>query len=497
MSYILAIDQGTSSSRAVVFTVGGELVATGQQEFDCRFPADGWVEQDPETLWQTTLAAGRQALAAAGLQAGQLLGLGITNQRETTIVWDAESSRPIHDAIVWQDRRTADLCRDMQAEGMEAQLSQVTGLLVDPYFSSTKLKWILDNVEGARQRADQGCLKFGTVDSFLIWRLTRGKSHKTDATNASRTQLYDLEQHEWSQPLLDYFSIPRNMLPDVMDCVGEFGVCDAEWFGAEIPILGVAGDQQAALLGQACIAPGMTKSTYGTGCFVISHTGTTRLQSSQRLLSTVAYRVGGISSYALEGSIFVAGAAIKWLRDRAGLIDHAGETETAAIRTGGDTGGVYMVPAFTGLGAPHWEPAARGLLCGLTMDTTREQIITATLQSVGFQSAELLDAMAADGAEVTRLRLDGGMVVNDWLCQFLADILDLPTERPKVTETTALGAAMLAAIGAGELASLEAAAELWTPDRNFLPKMPAAVRENLMTGWKTAVSRTLMEAAGG
>jgi glycerol kinase len=496
MKPVLAIDQGTSSSRGIVFATDGRrdgrMLGSAQREFDQLFPRDGWVEQDAEVLWQTTLAASRDALAAAGVSASDLLGIGITNQRETTLVWDVNTGEVVYNAIVWQDRRTAARCETIRADGMEETIRTSTGLVVDPYFSSTKLAWLLDEVPGLRGRADAGELRFGTVDTFVIWRLTKGRVHATDATNASRTQLYNLAAGDWDPTLLDYFGIPRVMLPTVLDSADDYGQADAEWLGAEVPILGVAGDQQAALVGQACFAPGMTKSTYGTGCFLVANTGSAQLRSEEGLLTTVGYRLGGETTFALEGSIFSAGVAVKWLRDQVGLIDDAAETQAAAMRTGGDTGGVYLVPAFTGLGTPHWHPDARGVICGLTLDTNRDQLITATLESVAFQSAELLEALARDGAAVKGLRVDGGMVVNDWLCQFLADLTEVDVERPAVTETTALGAAMLATLGAGEVDSLEAAAGLWQLDQRFSASMDDERRASLMAGWNKAVERALL-----
>ncbi|MFU8814761.1 MAG: glycerol kinase GlpK [Pseudomonadales bacterium] len=491
MGNIMAIDQGTSSSRAIVFDLEGRILGVGQEPFDMIFPADGWVEQDPEVLWRTTLSAGRAALAAAGMGAAEVTAIGITNQRETTLVWDRRTGECVHNAIVWQDRRTAERCNAMLRDGLDSLVARETGLVIDPYFSSTKLAWLLEQIPGVRERAERGELCFGTVDSFLIWRLTRGAVHATDATNASRTQLFDIGRQCWSPELLGYLSIPETLLPDVRDSAGDYGVADAEWFGAAIPVLGVAGDQHAALIGQACFAPGMSKSTYGTGCFAVTNTGTRLLESRHRLLSTVAYRLDGVTTYALEGSIFSAGVAIKWLRDRLGLISDAAETEAAARRTGGDTGEVYMVPAFTGLGAPHWKPDARGTLTGLTLDSSRDQLITATLCSVAYQTEELLMAMAADGAPVEQLRVDGGMVVNDWLCQFIADILRCPVQRPSITETSALGAASLAALGAGLVGNLEQASRLWHLEREFLPAMDESKRQKLLSGWQRAVARTL------
>lgn len=492
MSHIMAIDQGTSSSRVIIFDQQGRMLAQVQHEFDMTFPADGWVEQDPEVLWRTSLQAGRDALDQAGLVGKDVAAIGITNQRETTLVWDRSTGKTLHNAIVWQDRRTADRCADMVANGMQQEVAQRTGLVIDPYFSGSKLSWLLEQIPEAARLAERGDLCFGTVDAYLIWRLTKGAAHVTDATNASRTMLYDINKGVWSQPMLDYFGVPESVLPRVLDSAGSFGEADAEWFGAAIPILGVAGDQQAALIGQACFEPGMVKSTYGTGCFLMTNTGTVPVRSKQQLLTTVAYQLDGVTTYALEGSIFSAGVAVKWLRDQLGLITEAHETEAAARRTGGDAGGVYLVPAFTGLGAPHWSPDARGLFSGMTLDTQRDHLITATVASVAYQTAELVDAMALDGAETGRLRVDGGMVVNDWLCQFLADMIDRPVERPVNVETTALGAAVLAALGGGLVDDLATASQMWGLDKEFAPEMDAARRERLLTGWHKAVKRALL-----
>ena len=490
MSLILAIDQGTSSSRGIVFDMAdGRILGVGQQAFDMYFPHDGWVEQDPETLWRTTVESARAAIAAAGVTAREIDAIGITNQRETTLVWDRSSGECVHNAIVWQDRRTAERCRRMAADGLAESVRATTGLVLDPYFSGTKLAWLLDQVPGLRRRAAAGELCFGTVDSFLLWRLTGGRAHLTDATNASRTQLFDINRQRWDPELLDYFDIPEALLPEVCDSAHAFGTADAEWFGAPIPIAGIAGDQQAALIGQGCLAEGACKSTYGTGCFVMANTGAEPRPSGNGLLTTLAYRLQGRPTYALEGSIFVAGVAVKWLRDRLGLIDDAAQTERLARSVDGDARGVCFVPAFTGLGAPHWSPNARGTLTGLTSDTQPAHIVTAALQSVGFQTAELLDAMAADGAAVTRLGVDGGMVANDWLCQFLADVLNRPVTRPQTIETTALGAAMLAAAGAdGDLGGIRQA---WGQGRAFTPNLAEAKRAALLEGWRRAVRQTL------
>ena len=494
MQLILAIDQGTSSSRAIVFSRDGKIVGQDQVDFDMSFPQDGWVEQDPETLWETTCDAVRGALADAGVAASAIAGLGITNQRETTLLWERDSGKCLYPAIVWQDGRTVEQCEALREAGHADLVSRITGLVIDPYFSATKLRWLLDNVPGARQRAERGELCFGTVDSFLLFRLTGGAAHLTDATNASRTQLYDLQAGQWSDELLALHDIPRAVLPQVRDCVSDFGRTAPGLFGAAIPIYGVAGDQQAALIGQNCLTSGMTKSTYGTGCFLITNTGSTLRKSKSKLLGTVAYRLNGQTTYALEGSIFVAGVAIKWLRDQLGLIADAADTEISAAVTQGDTGGVYVVPAFTGLGAPHWQPEARGLITGLTLDSNRDQIVTATLASVAYQTQALSQALAGDGCAIEALRIDGGMVQNDWLCQLLADLLDVRVQRPRVIETTALGAAMLAGVGAGVYSTLEeAGASCVVSDRQFEPAMLDEQRDRLLAGWEQAVRRTLQD----
>jgi len=487
--HLLAIDQGTTSSRAIVFNAQGLPVARAQQEFPQYFPHDGWVEHDGEEIWRSTLEVCRQALAQSGLQASQIAAIGITNQRETTLVWDALTGVPIHPAIVWQDRRTADYCATLKAAGHEAMVSAKTGLLIDPYFSGTKLRWILNNVAGARERAARGELRFGTVDSFLLWRLTGGKSHKTDATNASRTLLFNIHTQQWDAQLLELLEIPASLLPEVLDCAAEFGTCAAEMLGAPIAVLGMAGDQQAALIGQACFQPGMVKSTYGTGCFMIQNTGATPVSSKNRLLTTVGYRLNGRVTYAVEGSIFVAGAAVQWLRDGIKLISHASDSEALAEQTG-DACGVYLVPAFTGLGAPYWDPKARGAIFGLTRDTGIKEIVTAGLQSVCYQTRDLLEAMRQDGAAApSALRVDGGMVVNNWLMQFLADILGVPVERPEVTETTALGVAYLAGLQAGVYRDLAEIAGHWQRQQRFEPRMADAQRDTLYRGWLNAVQR--------
>ena len=494
MPHLLAIDQGTSSSRAIVFDDRGRRRAVAQRPLDQQFPRDGWVEQSPEAIWQSVLAVGREAIAASGVPASGFAAIGIANQRETTLVWDTRTGAAVGNAIVWQDRRTAEHCEQVRSEGMEQQIVESTGLLVDPYFSSTKLAWLLAQ-PGIRQRAEAGELRFGTVDSFLVWRLTKGQRHVTDATNAARTQLFDIGAQAWDERLLDYFRVPASMLPTALDCVDDFGTAAAEWFGAPIPICGVAGDQQAALIGQACFRPGQAKSTYGSGCFLVANTGSERVSSRSRLLATVAYRLGGEPTYAIEGSIFNAGVAIKWLRDQLRVINSAEDAETAARRTGGDTGGVFVVPAFTGLGAPHWNAEARGLIAGLTLDTGRDQIVTATLQSTAFQTSDLLAALASDGVVATTLRIDGGMAANDWFCGFLADVLGLPVTRPANLETTATGAGLLASVGAGLHHDLQAAASAWAlgiTGSTFMPGASEEARQQWLGGWHEAVQRALL-----
>ena len=490
--HILAIDQGTTSSRAMIFDDKGHCIALAQKEFTQIYPQDGWVEHDPEEIWQSVLEVCRQALQKAGEEGVEVAGIGITNQRETTLVWDRQTGKPLYNAIVWQDRRTADSCTELKATGKEEHVAACTGLLLDPYFSATKLAWILDHVVGAKAKAEKGELAFGTVDSFLLWRLTGGKVHATDATNASRTMLFNIHTQEWDSSLLEMFHIPEGLLPAVKDCIADFGTTDAKLFGRAIPIGGIAGDQQAAAIGQACFEPGMIKSTYGTGCFVLMNTGEKALRSRNRLLTTVAYRVKGQTSYAIEGSIFAAGAAVQWIRDGLKLIDSAGEVEGLAQGLNSNCG-VYLVPAFTGLGAPHWDPQARGAIFGLTRNTGIAAIVRATLESVGYQTYDLMEAMKRDSKTGSKaLRVDGGMAANNWFLQFLADLLDVPVERPRVTETTALGAAFLAGVQLGIFDSLADIGNHWQRDALFTPKLSAAKRHDLLSGWEKAVSRVLV-----
>ena len=486
--YILSIDQGTTSSRAIIFNEKSEILSVAQQEFTQLFPEDGWVEHDPEEIWQSTLGVSRECIEKLGVQASEIAAIGITNQRETTIIWDKLTGQPIYNAIVWQDRRTAEFCTELEERGLGQVVTKKTGLLLDAYFSATKVRWLLDNVDGARARAERGELLFGTVDCFLLWRLTNGQSHKTDASNASRTMLFNIHSQEWDKELLTELSVPEAMLPEVEDCAADFGFASAEHLGAEIPIGGIAGDQQAALIGQCCFESGMTKSTYGTGCFVIMNTGEKPVESSNRLLTTVGYRLNGKVSYGLEGSIFVAGAAVQWLRDGIKLISDASETEAIAT-SHPSSNGVYLVPAFTGLGAPYWDPGARGGILGLTRDSSIEDIVTATLLSVCYQTRDLLEAMAKDGVMPTILRVDGGMVANSWVAQGLADQVRIPVDRPEVTETTALGVAYLAGLQVGIYDSLEEISSQWRSERAFQPQMAQNESNLLYQGWQEAVSR--------
>jgi glycerol kinase len=490
---ILSIDQGTTSSRAILFDAKGTPLKTAQSEHQQFYPQDGWVEHDAEEIWQATLKVARGALA--GANASEVAAIGITNQRETTVLWDRKTSAPVHNAIVWQDRRTAATCARLKDEGKEEAVTAKTGLLLDPYFSGTKLAWLLDNVPGARARAAKGELAFGTIDAWLVYRLTNGRVHATDATNASRTLLYDIGQGRWDGEILDWLNIPSSILPDVKDCAADYGTTDL--FGAPIKIAGIAGDQQAATVGQACLKQGLMKSTYGTGCFALVNTGPAVAPSRNRLLATIAYATGGKRTYALEGSIFMAGATIQWLRD--GLKLFKASSDSAALASRADPRSrVYLVPAFVGLGAPYWDAEARGAIVGLTRDSGHAEIAKAGLESVCFQTRDLLEAMAADmsaaglGAPAA-LRVDGGMVVNDLFCQWLADLTGRPIERPEVVETTALGAAYLAGLGAGVYSSLDEVASSWRCERRFEPKIGADERDAKYAGWKEAVGRVLSQ----
>lgn len=484
---ILAIDQGTTSTRAIAFSLKGEPQATVQKELPQIYPADGWVEHDSEEIWRATVEVTKAVIAKVGAE--RIAAIGITNQRETTVVWDRKTGKAVHNAIVWQDRRGAPLCKKLIADGWEPKIQAKTGLLIDSYFSATKIAWILENVAGARAAAEKGDLAFGTIDTFLLWRLTGGKSHATDVTNASRTMLCDIHQLAWDDELLKLFGVPRSMLPEIRENASVFGTTDPRELGVSLPVAGMAGDQQAALIGQACFKPGMIKSTYGTGCFALMNTGGKAVLSKNRLLTTVGYKLKGETAYASEGSIFIAGAAVQWLRDGLKLIHQAGETEALARSVRG-TGGVYLVPAFTGLGAPYWDPMARGALLGLTRDTGIAEIVRAALEAVCYQTRDLMSAMIADtGTDVQSLRVDGGMVRNDWVMQFLADLLNVPIGRPVVVETTALGAAIAAGLGVGIIPDLKAASANWQQEREFAPEMLEADREKLYAGWKTAIGR--------
>jgi len=486
--FLLAIDQGTSSSRTVIYGHDARAVASDQQEFPQIYPQPGWVEHDPEAIWNSVTSVTRGAMQKSGATASDISAIGITNQRETTLIWDRETGECVYNAIVWQDRRTADYCQSLKNNGLETTVTSKTGLKLDPYFSGTKIAWILDNIDGVRARAEAGKLAFGTIDSFLLWRLTGGRVHATDATNASRTLLFNIHTQEWDDELLAMFSVPRVLLPDVRDCADDYGIAVGECVGGDVPVCGIAGDQQAALIGQAGFEPGMTKSTYGTGCFVVANTGDRALHSENQLLTTIAMRIRGEVTYGLEGSVFVAGSAMQWLRDELRVIDTAPESEEIARRTG-VVEDVYVVPAFAGLGAPYWDPDARGAVLGLTRGSGRDDIVTATLQSVAYQTSDLMTAMSEDGIKPSIIRVDGGMVANNWFLQFLADVLNIPVERPENVESTVLGAAYLAGVQAGVVDSLADIGTLWQRDVLFEPAMQVAQRERLLEGWNDAVRR--------
>ncbi|MCL7407263.1 glycerol kinase GlpK [Paradonghicola geojensis] len=492
MTFILAIDQGTTSTRAIVFNQALSVVASAQEEFPQIYPASGWVEHDPADLWATTAATCRAAIERAGISIGDVASIGLTNQRETTLVWDRKTGKPVYNAIVWQDRRTVQFCAGLRAEGFEETVTDRTGLLLDPYFSGTKLSWILDNVDGARARAEKGELAFGTVDSWLVWNLTGGKRHVTDATNAARTMLYDIRNGRWSKTICDSLGVPIDMLPEVLDCAADFGETRADLFGRSIPITGIAGDQQAATVGQACFEPGMMKSTYGTGCFALLNTGSVPVRSNNRLLTTIAYQIDGKTTYALEGSIFIAGAAVQWLRDGLKIIRDAKETQPLAEQADLEQG-VMLVPAFTGLGAPYWNAECRGAVLGLTRNSGPAEFARAALESVGFQTRDLLEAMKTDwgGDGRTTLRVDGGMSASDFTMQFVADIIDVPVDRPTVLETTAKGVAWLAGYKAGIYPSPTGFAASWARDRQFVPVMDSQDRDARYGRWKRAVTATM------
>lgn len=488
--YILAIDQGTTSSRAILFNKKGEIVASAQKEFPQYFPKPGWVEQDANEIWLSVLQVYMEVLVKGKISAAEIAALGITNQRETAIVWDKTTGEPVYHAIVWQSRQTADICKQLKADGKEGMIREKTGLLIDPYFSATKIKWILDNVKGAREKAERGDLLFGTVDSFLVYKMTNGKVHATDYSNASRTLLYNIYDLKWDDELLDLFAIPKSMLPKVCPSSGSFGVTEGKFFETGIPIMGIAGDQQAALFGQNCFEPGMAKNTYGTGCFMLMNTGENVAKSQHGLLTTIAWGMEGKVEYALEGSVFVAGSAIQWLRDGLKLIESAPQSEKIAEEVE-DSDGVYVVPAFVGLGAPYWKPDAKGAVFGLTRGTTKAHLVRATLDALAYQSTDIIHAMIKDsGIELKKLKVDGGAVKNNLLMQFQSDILNVPVERPMISETTALGAAYLAGLAVGFWKSKEELRENYLVDETFVPHIKEEKRQELLDGWKRAVNAT-------
>ncbi|MBC8589808.1 glycerol kinase GlpK [Wansuia hejianensis] len=490
--YVMALDQGTTSSRAIIFNHDGEIVQVAQNEFTQYYPKTGWVEHDPMEIWGTQSGVAREVLETAGIRPDEIAAIGITNQRETTVVWDKNTGRPIYNAIVWQCRRTAGICDDLREKGLEDYIRENTGLVVDAYFSGTKIKWILDNVEGAREKAENGELLFGNIDTWLIWNLTRGKVHVTDYSNASRTMIYNIKDLKWDEKLLDELGIPASMLPEVKQSSEIYGVTDPHTFGgAQIPISGIAGDQQAALFGQACFEPGMAKNTYGTGCFMLMNTGEEMISSKNGLLTTIAWGVDGKVEYALEGSIFVGGAIVQWLRDELNMISDAEDSEYFASKVD-DSNGVYIVPAFVGLGAPYWDAYARGTMVGLTRGANKSHIIRAALESIAYQSRDVLEAMQEDsGIDLHTLKVDGGAVANNFLMQFQSDILNTPVYRPNVIETTALGAAYLAGLAVGFWSDKEEITKRWSINRVFDPNMKEDKKEELYKGWKKAVTRSL------
>lgn len=490
--YIMALDQGTTSSRAIIFNHDGEIVKTAQNEFTQYYPKSGWVEHDPMEIWGTQSGVAREVLETAGIRPDEIAAIGITNQRETTVVWDKNTGRPIYNAIVWQCRRTAGICDELKEQGLSDYVKENTGLLIDAYFSGTKIKWILDNVEGAREKAENGELLFGTIDTWIVWNLTRGKEHVTDYTNASRTMIYNIKELKWDEKLLKALDIPASMLPEVKNSSEVYGVTDPQTFGgAEIPIAGIAGDQQAALFGQACFEPGMAKNTYGTGCFMLMNTGQEMIASKNGLLTTIAWGIDGKVEYALEGSIFVGGAVVQWLRDELQIVHDAKDTEYFAGKVK-DTGGVYVVPAFVGLGAPHWDMYARGAILGITRGTNRNHIIRASLEAICYQSRDVLEAMEEDsGISLKTLKVDGGAVENNFLMNFQADILGVPVHRPKTIETTALGAAYLAGLAVGYWESKDEIKKRWSVDRVFSPSMEEDEKEKLYRGWRKAIGRSV------
>ena len=490
MDTYISIDQGTTSSRAILFGEDGSILKTCQMEFEQIYPKPGWVEHNPEEIWETTKSVLKDLYYSDIAKKHKIRGIGITNQRETTILWDKKSGKPIYNAIVWQDRRTSDFCKSLVKQGLEETVINKSGLVIDPYFSATKIKWILDNVHGARSKAENNEICFGTVDSFLLWKLTGGKVHATDATNASRTSLYNIESLEWDNELLKIFDVPKSLMPVVMDSNSHFGDISKDIINVELPILSILGDQQAAAVGQACFKPGSIKSTYGTGCFVIINSGKKIIKSNSRLLGTICYKINGEVTYALEGSIFIAGAVVQWLRDSLKIIETASQTEDIIEKMQSNSG-VYLVPAFTGLGCPYWDPDARGAIYGITRDTGKNEITRAAIESVAYQTRDLFKAMSEDGISPKMLRVDGGMTDNDWLMQFLSNILDISVEVPKITETTALGVAMMAALTDGKYSTLEEISNLWSSNKSYIPKIDKSERDNLLKNWDYYVNKTL------
>ena len=490
MDTYISIDQGTTSSRAILFGEDGSILKTCQMEFEQIYPKPGWVEHNPEEIWETTKSVLKDLYHSDITKKHKIRGIGITNQRETTILWDKKSGKPLYNAIVWQDRRTSDFCKSLVKQGLEETVMDKSGLVIDPYFSATKIKWILDNIPGARSKAENNEICFGTVDSFLLWKLTGGKVHATDATNASRTSLYNIESLEWDNQLLKIFDVPKSLMPVVMDSNSHFGDISKDIINVELPILSILGDQQAAAVGQACFKPGSIKSTYGTGCFVIINSGKKIIKSNSRLLGTICYKINGEVTYALEGSIFIAGAVVQWLRDSLKIIETASQTEDIIEKMQSNSG-VYLIPAFTGLGCPYWDPDARGAIYGITRDTGKNEITRAAIESVAYQTRDLFKAMSEDGISPKMLRVDGGMTDNSWLMQFLSNILDISVEVPKITETTALGVAMMAALTDGKYSTLEELSNLWSSNKSYIPKIDKSERDNLLKNWDYYVNKTL------
>ena len=491
MKAILAIDQGTTSTRAIIFSTSGDKIFSSQLEFKQYFPKNGWVEHNPNEIWNTTLKVIKNVIKKCKKKKINIITIGITNQRETTVLWDKTNGKPVYNAIVWQDRRTENFCKKLKEKNKEASIRKKTGLFIDPYFSATKIKWIIDNVPKAKKLIKQKKLLFGTIDTFLIWKLTSGKVHATDATNASRTLLFNINSNKWDNEILNLFKVPKNILPEVKNSADNFGITNKSITGTPIPINGVVGDQQAATIGQCCFSPGSVKSTYGTGAFVLMNTGSKKMYSKNKLLTTICYRLNGKTTYALEGSIFIAGAGVQWLRDKVKLINNAAETEKI-VKSLKNNNGVYLVPAFTGLGAPYWSPNARGIICGLTRDTGKKEIVRAALESVAYQSYDLFNAMKYDGLKPKLIKIDGGMVKNNWFSQFLSNVIDTKVIRPKVQETTALGAAFIAGLKIGVYKSLSDISKKWKIDKRFSPNIDKLSRIKLLKGWEQAIKRTLI-----